>query len=210
MFEISKNISINLEIFQGSKIYTVDNFYQNPDVILKYFLDNVPNLWKNHETPSYNNVYFEDRSHNLQSEDIENVYTFLNFLCNQEPVNNKKIQSNAAKFKKCQFNDYKNNYWWPHRDRGYTGIVYFNGGDEISGTNLYENLDPENEPPNCPEHSAPWRSKDTYRLVKTLIPRYNRLVLFDGLKFFHGMNICNDDYFGENYRFNQVFFFKQN
>jgi hypothetical protein len=212
MFEISKNISINLEIFQGSKIYTVDNFYQNPDVILKYFLDNVPGLWKNEESPSYNNVYFEDRRHKLKSDEIVKVYDFLSFLCNQSSLDPDAtaLLSNASKFKKCQFNDYKNNYWWPHTDVGYNGIVYFNGGDEISGTNLYENLDPENEPPNCPEHSAPWRSKDAYRLVKTLIPRYNRLVLFDGLKFFHGMNICNDDYFGENYRFNQVFFFKQN
>ena len=213
MFEISKNISINLEIFQGSKIYTVDNFYQNPDVILKYFLDNGPGLWKNWETSSYNNVYFEDRRHRLESDEIVKIYDFLSFLCNQSGQNARGIYTNATKFKKCQFNDYKNNYWWPHKDAGYNGIVYFNDGDEVSGTNLYERLNLENEPPNCPscpEHFAPWRSKDNYRLVKTLIPRYNRLVLFDGLKFFHGMNICNDDYFGENCRFNQAFFFKQN
>ena len=78
----------------------------------------------------------------------------------------------------------------------------------ISGTNLYENLDPDNESSQCHEHSSPWRSKNKFRIVKTLYPRYNRMVLFDGSKFFHGMNICNDDYFGENYRFNQVFFLK--
>jgi hypothetical protein len=34
------------------------------------------------------------------------------------------------------------------------------------------------------------------------------MVLFDGFKFFHGMNICNRDYFEETYRMNQVLFFK--
>ena len=32
------------------------------------------------------------------------------------------------------------------------------------------------------------------------------MVLFDGM-IPHGMNICNDRYFGEEYRKNQVFFF---
>ena len=42
-----------------------------------------------------------------------------------------------------------------------------------------------------------------------LVPaKYNRLVLYDGMRFLHGMNICNDDYFGEEYRVNQVYFFE--
>ena len=32
------------------------------------------------------------------------------------------------------------------------------------------------------------------------------MVLFDGM-IPHGMNICNDTYFGQEYRKNQVFFF---
>jgi hypothetical protein len=208
MFEISKNININLEIFQESKIYIIDNFYQDPDSVVNFFLDHKPHLWKIHQTPSYNSIYFEDKRHLFHSDEIVKVYDFLSFLCNQSPVYDTGLSTNISKFEKCEFNNYKNNYWWPHKDTGYNGIVYFND-DEVSGTNLYESLDPENEPPkNCSEHYAPWRSKDKYRLVKTLIPRYNRMVLFDGSKFFHGMNICNDDYFGENYRFNQVFFFE--
>jgi hypothetical protein len=209
MFEISKNININLEIFQESKIYIIDNFYQDPDSVLNFFLTHDADLWRNEQIPSYNLIHFEDRRHFLHSDEIVKVYDFLSSLCNQSPItylNNSNLITNITKFKKCEFNDYKNNYWWPHIDYGYNGIVYLND-DEVSGTNLYENLDPENEP-NCLEHHAPWRSKDKYRLVKTLIPRYNRLVLFDGSKFFHGMNICNDDYFGEKYRFNQVFFFE--
>ena len=208
MFEISKNININLQIFQESKIYIIDNFYQDPDSVVNFFLSINPHLWKMDQTPSYNSVHFEDKRHLLHSDEIAKVYDFLSFLCGQSSFDNTQLITNIAKFKKCEFNNYENIYWWPHKDCGYTGIVYFNDGDEISGTNLYENLDSENEPPNCPEHFDPWRNKDKWRLVKTLIPRYNRLVLFDGLKFFHGMNICNDYYFGQNCRFNQVFFFE--
>ncbi len=60
-----------------------------------------------------------------------------------------------------------------------------------------------------PEHSAPWRQKEKYKKIKTLIPKYNRLVLFDGYKFPHGMNITNDRYFSNEYRNNQVFFFER-
>ena len=61
--------------------------------------------------------------------------------------------------------------------------------------------------PEVNEHYAPWRSKDEFELIKHLEPKYNRLVFFDGYKFPHGMNICTDRYFGEEYRKNQVFFF---
>ena len=44
-------------------------------------------------------------------------------------------------------------------------------------------------------------------LNKTLEPKYNRFVFFDGYRFSHGMNICTDRYFGAEYRKNQVFFF---
>ena len=94
-----------------------------------------------------------------------------------------------------------------HQDPGYNGIVYLNKDDTESGTNLYENLCPEEEPPYCPEHYQPWRPKSSFRVVESLKPKYNRLVLFDGFRFPHGMNIVNNDYFGEEFRMNQVFFF---
>jgi hypothetical protein len=79
--------------------------------------------------------------------------------------------------------------------------------DISSGTNLYENIIPEKHLDGF-EHYIPWRSKTNYKLIKTILPKYNRLVLFDAKKFLHGMNICNDDYFENHYRFNQVFFFE--
>ena len=46
------------------------------------------------------------------------------------------------------------------------------------------------------------------KVLKKIKPKYNRLVLFDGDKFLHGMNIVNNRYFSDEYRCNQVFFFK--
>ena len=34
------------------------------------------------------------------------------------------------------------------------------------------------------------------------------MILFDGFKYYHGMNICNDDYSSEIYRMNQALFFR--
>ena len=58
------------------------------------------------------------------------------------------------------------------------------------------------------EHHQPWRTKNDFKVLKHLEPKFNRLVFFDGYKFLHGMNIVNDRYFSNEYRKNQVFFFK--
>ena len=111
--------------------------------------------------------------------------------------------TNQTRFCKIDFNDYRNNYWYPHQDEGFNGIIYFNKDCEC-GTNLYENISDE-ESEN--EHFKPWRSREHYRFLKHIEPKYNKLVLFDGFKFLHGMNIINDRYFSKEYRKNQVFFF---
>jgi hypothetical protein len=69
---------------------------------------------------------------------------------------------------------------------------------------LYEVI--EDDPWNSPEHLKPWRPKSKYRVIKALEARYNRLVLFNGRQFLHGMSI-DDDAFFKDYRFNQAIFF---
>ena len=36
------------------------------------------------------------------------------------------------------------------------------------------------------EHKHPWVKKGEYTVLKTLEPKFNKLVFFDGLKFPHG------------------------
>jgi hypothetical protein len=210
MFEINQNAIVQKKIIDDSVIYIIDNFYEDIEKILDFLLILEPEVWKQDQSPSNNLIHFEDKRHALISKHVVKVYDFLSNLCGQTTINERiqhSILTNFSRFKKCEFNDYQNNYWWPHQDSGYTAIIYLNREDLVSGTNLYENLNPNNEPPNYPEHYKPWRSKENYRLIETLKPKFNRMVLFDGFKFFHGMNICNDDYFNENYRMNQVLFF---
>ena len=209
MFELSDNLKVDTETFQGSKIFTIDNFYKDPEEVSDYLFNREVPLWKIEESPSYNGVRFEDRRLKMYDKRLQPVINFLCELSSQKPLLN-DITTNQSRFYKHDFNDYKNCVWWPHVDNGYNGIVFFNKNDTECGTNLYSQTIDSSEKNyyNLPEHSAPWRPKENYEKIKTLTPKYNRLVLFDGLKFPHGMNIINDRYFSEEYRINQVFFFR--
>ena len=212
MFELRENLDIKKEEFLNSIIYTIDNFYKNPDIVNNYLFKKPAPLHKQYESPTYNNVYFEDRRLRVLDWELEPVVTFLSKLISKEP-STYEIITNQARFYKHSFNDYKNCVWCPPNDNGYNGIVYFNKNDSKCGTTLYSPSEDENEIDyyysDIPEHSAPWRKKEKYKIIKTLEPKYNRLVLFDGYEFSHGMNIINDRYFSDEYRNNQVFFFER-
>jgi hypothetical protein len=210
MFDISKNIKIQIQIFNGSKIFIIENFYEDPNCILNFLSKTTPDLWKKEEDPTHNGIFFEDRRHELYSADMVKVYNFLSSLCKQTPQNNNDwgIYTNCITFKKCKFNDYVNNYWCPHYDSGYNAVIYLNNDDEDCGTNFYENISLDDEIFGDNEHFMPWIKKSKLKVIKSIRPKFNKLVLFDGNKFLHGMNICNDFYFGKNnYRLNQVLFF---
>ena len=214
MFDINETSELKEEEFRGTKIYTIDNFYKDPDKIVEFlsYLDTL--VFKNNEMPSHNMVHFEDRRHQVMSHTVVKVYEYLRNICGLEEIGRDEskhfVLVNNARFYPGTFNNYHDNYWWPHIDSyKYAAIIYLNKDDTSCGTNLYENLNPQNEPPNYPEHYQPWRSKSNYKVVKHLQPKYNRMVLFEGCKFPHGMNICNDRYFGEEYRMTQVIFLGQ-
>ena len=210
MFELNDNITVQEFLVENSPVYIIDNFYKNPEEIVNFLLETEPEFHKIDDYPSFNSIYFEDRRHGIQSNEVIKVYEFLSNLCGQNCESSvNQILSNFFKFKKNSFNDYNSNYWHPHTDYGYNAIIYLNKNDFYSGTNLYKNLNHADEPPqDIPEHYAPWRSKEKYNLIYSIKPRYNRMTLFDGFKYYHGMNICNDDYSGETYRMNQVLFFR--
>ena len=210
MFELSDNLDIKKEVFSDSAIYIIDNFYNNPDEVSDYLFKEPAPLHKLYEDGfTYNNVLFEDRRLEIYNSKLKSVINFLSDLVSQQPISYDTI-TNQARFYKDDFNDYKNCVWWPHEDKGYNGIVYFNKNDNECGTNLYSMITDDSYFLNdISEHYAPWRPKEKYEISKTLIPKYNRLVLFDGYKFPHGMNIINDRYFSDEYRNNQVFFFER-
>lgn len=207
IFEINQNVVVETQSLDNSIIYIIDDFYKHPEKVLNCFLSIPPKIHKKNQKPSHNQVYFDDRRHRLKSDEIFCVYQFLSSLCNQKPVlGDDAVVTNFTRFKTSTFNDYKQNYWWPHIDEGYTGILYLSNDIE-SGTNLYNVLNYVKDF-NTNEHYMPWRSKENYQLLMSLESKFNRMVLFDALKFYHGMNICNQKYFSDEYRINQVFFFE--
>ena len=203
MFELNSDLDIKEEILLGSKIFTIDNFYKNPDEVYDFLFNREVPLWKIEEKPSFNTIHFIDKRLIEYDERLLPVIGFLSYLCNQDAESH-DIVTNMQRFFKHDFNDYKNCHWWPHQDSGYNGIVYFNKDDNTSGTNLYS---VKKQYKMTLEHVEPWRPKENFKILKTLEPEYNRLVFFDGLKFLHGANFPDNRYFDEEYRTNQVFFF---
>ena len=203
MFELNSDLDIKEEILLGSKIFTIDNFYKNPDEVYDFLFNREVPLWKIEEKPSFNTIHFIDKRLIEYDERLLPVIGFLSYLCNQDAESH-DIVTNMQRFFKHDFNDYKNCHWWPHQDSGYNGIVYFNKDDNTSGTNLYSVKKQYNM---TLEHVEPWRPKENFKILKTLEPEYNRRVFFDGLKFLHGANFPDNRYFDEEYRTNQVFFF---
>ena len=214
IFDLNEEATVIREPFLGSNLYYIDNFYKNPDAIVNMLCNTPSNLHhprKDIIQYSLNGVYFEDRRHAIKNLEITPIYDHLSKICGQNPLHpyNDTILTNLMKFSRNDFNNYKDNYWHPHTDDGYTAIVYLNKFDDVYGTNLYKSVKPD-LPETRGEHLDPWRSKENWEIITTLRPEYNRCVLFDGNKFTHGMHICDDRYFDDQCRLNQVFFFKEN
>lgn len=189
----------------GSDIFTIDKFYKNPRKLKKWILSHKVSLHKNKES-GYNGIHFNDMRHEIYHPNMNFVSGYISSICKKNPseYSRNTIITNLFNFKKNNFNDYKNNYWHPHKDSGYTAIIYFDRSD----TNLYTCLDPiaEKNVSDIAEHQEPWRPKKCWGKIATLHGRFNRLILFDGSKFFHGADISSEKYI-KNTRMNQVLFF---
>ena len=215
MWELNDNLNVTHITIDGSPAYIIDDFYKDPDRVSRWlFCRNTP-LWKNQERGTRNGYDFQDRRLDVRTENLP-VFDYLAELCGQKLCDNEPaIITNQHRFLRNSYNEkYKSHYWWPHCDRGYNGIVYFNKDDNVNGTNLYDKstwnvieID---------ESVEPWIPKMYSKVVHTFEPKFNRLVLFDGVKFPHGMAINDDRYhcddFGNahwtKYRSNQVFFYE--
>lgn len=207
ILELNKNHKIETFSFNGSNIYFIENFYKNPRKLKNWILKHESEYHKKNED-GYNSIHFEDKRHLIYHPEMIKVSEYITNICNKFPQKNggeNQVITNFFKFNNCNFNDYKNNYWYPHKDSGYTAIIYF----DDTNTNLYECLDFEeqNNFNLIPEHKCPWRPKQKWEKIATLHGKFNKLILFDGSKFFHGADISTDEY-TKKYRMNQVIFFE--
>jgi hypothetical protein len=201
------NSQIIIEEFENSKIFIIDDFYRTPDLVWNKISSNQAELWKSWQRPSYNGKFFADMRHDFEDESFRLVTEFLENVCGQISCAPFSIMTNCLKLFEHPFNDYNNCYWMPHKDLGYNALIYFNQMPEHPGTNLYydNGLPPAIEN----EHFKPWIEKTVWKKSITLMAKYNRLVLFDGNKFWHGAAF-EDERFFKTTRLNQVCFFQPN
>ena len=204
MFEINNKNFIQYEI-NGTTVYEIQDFYKYPDKIVEYISNVLPGVHNADQYPSLNGHLFEDLRHHCPVRGMSEVSRFLSNICKQFNENGENIfNTNIFKFLDKNFNKYNDCYWWPHKDNGYTALIYLNNFS-YPGTNLYTSFVGESQ---GLEHYTPWQPKSNYKLEKTLYAEYNKLVLFDGLSNSHSMAITDDSFY-EDYRLNQVIFFKE-
>ena len=224
MFNLNPSLRVDIENFYGTEIYYIRDFYKYPDEVYDYLYNKERSLseYDTEHQPllDFGNMLngrkesiVEDIRFEVDDDDIFNVNMFLSGLCNQASVLDIAL-GNRTTFVDHSSNAYRNNFYWPHSDVGYNGIVYLNKGTTECGTNLYHPSvmktkkwkDDQSSP--IAQVINPWRPKADYRVLKTFKSEYNTLVLFDGYKFPHGANY-NSDYYLKNSeaRCCQVFFF---
>lgn len=206
---------MNVESYDGSNFYWMNDFYINPDLVYDYITSIDPPVWKDWESPSYNMVYFEDRRHMLTHSGMNEVTDSLTKILGQSLSGDANVVTNFTRFKKDPFNDYTRNYWWPHNDSGYNAIIYLNKDiqEEFMGTHIYKPLNPKILDRTENEHYCPWTSKKDWEILFSFKAKYNRIVIFDGKKYKHGMDISDNKFFADSleeskFRINQVLFFK--
>lgn len=217
IFETNDFSNMEIVDYENTKIFYMDNFYKYPDLVLKYLNNIKPPIWKEWETPSRNMIDFEDRRHQIDDNRMDHIYEKLSSLCGQKQADTCNLITNYTRFRKCPENNYQENYWWPHNDSGYNGIIYLNdyGDEEFEGTCLYQLLNDEIDSEHrLPEHVDPWTKKENWNIIVKLYAKFNRFVMFEGSVYLHGMSIFDDRWFAENlqdanYRINQVLFFQR-
>lgn len=198
MWEINQEAEIQISELLGSKIYTIDNVFKYPKK-LDRFLFNRQNFLVQGDPWSANGQQFLKYRYTDWIDKSCPVVAVAQKLCQQKVGNHGGFSTNVEAFVFGEFNDFQNNYWFPHLDNGYTLIVYFNEEQE-NGTNLYHPKLKEEAwfqrlMKNVPLGKDPWIPKKDVELVHTLKPAYNRAVLFDGAMFPHGSAIVNEQYY---------------
>ena len=196
----------------NTTVYVADNFFSNPDVIYKEFFSTLGPIWHPNldvVEQSLNQIYFIDRRKYITTSIKKNIDDIVKNLTGYNPSSN-QIYTNETIFFDEPLNDWDNYYFNVHRDMGYNFIVYLNKDSEECGTNLYD-YDQYDSLTNLlhygAEHVHPWVAKSKIARMAHLKGKYNRMVLFDGKLFPHGMNIIKNK-FTDKYRQNITSFYE--
>ena len=207
MFELNENLDIQQEVFQDTVIYTIDNFFKDPHKILDFMKTAPHTVWKGFENPKFNGIHYKYVKIFHHSVEIQPVIDLMMPFFQKGEIQHKGFVLSDFYLRDPVNNDYKNNYFWPHKDFGFTGVVFLNEYDG-PGTNMYhENSMVIRDPSIVPKSLDPWQSKENYTLEKVLMSKFNRCIFFDAFKFYHNIAVDDDAWFNEH-RYNVVIHFK--
>lgn len=200
------NKEYTIEKVGGHNVYVFDNFYDQPNKIFELLVSNEPFKHKQYDGETYNGKKFLDLRHELRYEPINEIVTHFELFTNQSCSHySANFRTNLQKWFYDDFNDYKNNYWYPHYDQGYSLLVYFN---EVNLLNLYDSKVDYN-PDDIVEHIEPWQDRSKFNLLKQFRVPFNTAILFPADKLLHGCGV-EDTRFFETMRINQAIFFQRN
>ena len=221
MWKLNHDTKVTITNLKGSKIYTIDNVFAEPQKLERFLFNRQTAQVESKEPFLLNGIeYLKCRYHDFVDKAAPIVW-LASKLCNQQPSFFGSFKTNCDIWLNGDYNNWKDNYWFPHIDHGYNCIIYFNKDDYTNGTNLYDPSVKEEEwfktlMTKVPTGQQPWIPRNKFKLLKTLKPKYNRMVLFDGAHFPHSPAIVNDKYFVDSlddvlnrtqFRSNLCFFF---
>tara|TARA_R100001510_G_scaffold36725_1_gene33167 strand:- start:3066 stop:3725 length:660 start_codon:yes stop_codon:yes gene_type:complete len=204
----------------GTRAFQIDNFYDNAGFIMDMILSGPPNQVIT-EHPKHGDEFFDLRHHREEptlkkyTDQVVELLDDTNFYVYKENGVD-VLDTNFMRWKKSDFNNYQDNYWFPHLDAGWVCIIYLNE-DETNGTNIYEDKNGsiyKYGGRKTEEDRHPWKPKTDFEIVNYLTPKFNRGFLFDASKIPHGAAVDDETYFyyeGQNkstkHRLNQALFF---
>ena len=197
----------------GTPGWQFDDFYDDPIRILNWIASTPPHPTGVNSSNS-NGAYYSDMRHQVGP--LKYLEPYISLIeethggiknDSSEPA----IFTNFMHWRPHEFNDYKNNYWYPHYDTAWTFILYLNPTEPKNGTNIYKAIGDYREKVQMHEweHHKPWHPKEHYEVVDYFEPVFNRGYLFNSGNLLHGAAVEDDTYFQDMFRLNQVIFFNE-
>ena len=204
----------------GTRAFQIDNFYDNPAFIMDMILSGPPNQVLT-QHPLHGDEFFDLRHHREEpklkkyTDQIVKILDDTSFDVYKE--NGVDIlDTNFMRWKKSDWNNYEENFWFPHQDEGWVCIIYLNEA-ETNGTNIYADKHGsiyKYGGKATEQDRHPWKPKSDFEIVDYLKPKFNRGFLIDAKNIPHGAAVEDETYFysekDRNYsrhRLNQALFF---
>ena len=198
----TQKFEINNKQVEKFKYFSViQDFYKNPDEVVN-FINQFESLYFKHPKGYFSQgVEFHDKRHEIYTYEIKPVWDFLSSVTKQKPHGGHNVEyavfTNHTKFEKI----YTDKYYYPHKDLGYTCLVYLNKGVS-NGTNFYNDKGYTYQE----EHKQHWATDQDVEVVAHAQSEYNKLIIWNGDRY-HGL--CMDERYIKEWRLNQVFFFEK-